>query len=94
MACKSIFWVNMNSDIDETVRNFHTCLISSQHELRIKSGEADIFTINNNHLSSSVDYHSKFPIIKHIDGHIAANLIKMQDLGYRLRRKVVLYVDT
>ena len=37
----------------------------------------EIFTINNKHYLYIVDYHSKFPVIKQIEGFSKDNLIEM-----------------
>ena len=52
-----------------------------------KSVGADIFTITKNHYLCIIDYHSKFLVVKYVEGFSADNLIKtcrlyFHNMGY------------
>ena len=43
---------------------------------------ANIFTIKNKHCLSIVDYHSKFPVMKQVEGLSADNLTKTHKINF------------
>ena len=81
-----VYWVNINSDIENHIKNCTTCLEFQQmqpkekiihHEILLRPWEVlgiDIFQLNKKYLCI-VDYHSKFPVIKRMEGLSAENLI-------------------
>ena len=76
LACESVYWVNINDDIEKHINNCTTCLTFQQtqpksriihQDILAKPWEvigADMFTLNNKHYLCIIDYHSKLPIIK------------------------------
>ena len=76
LACKSIYWVNINDDIENFIKKCTTCLTFQQiqpkdkmlhHDIPVRPWDIivmDMFTLNNKYYLCVVDYHSKFPIIK------------------------------
>ena len=76
LGCKSIYWANINNDIKIFIQNCTTCLTFQQtqhkdkiihHDIPVRLWDiigADMFTINNKWYLCTVDYHSKFLIIK------------------------------
>ena len=76
MACESIYWTNINDDIEKTVTNCSTCLDFQQtqlkekiicHEIPAKPWEivsADMFTLHKGNYFYIVDFYSKFLVIK------------------------------
>ena len=73
---ESIYWVNINTDIDKHIERCNMCL-AFQHtqpkekmihrDIPMRSWEvlcADVFHFNNKNYLCIVDYHSKFPVIK------------------------------
>ena len=87
LACKLVYWVNINSNIENHVKSCITCLEFQQmqpkkkiihHEIPLQPWEVlgvDIFQLNNKNYLCIVDYHSKFPVIKRMEGLSAENLI-------------------
>ena len=87
MVHKSIYWTNINGDIEKHIKNCSTHLHFQQtqskekiihHEIAVKSWEivgADIFTLQNRNYLHIVDYHSKFPVIKPVEDLSADSLI-------------------
>ena len=79
LSCECIYWVNMNVDIEETVKNCPTCLDfqsiwpkdkTLSHKIPGRSWHSvgpDMFTIMNKHYLCIVNYQSKIPIIKHVE---------------------------
>ena len=73
LVCESVYWVNMNDDIEEHIKDCMTCLTFQQtqpkdkmihHYFLAKPQEvigADIFTLNNKHYLCIIDNHSKSP---------------------------------
>ena len=84
---KSIYWVNINNDIENHVKNCSTCLEFQQmqpkektihHDIPMRPWDvigADAFQLNNKNYMCIVDYHSKFPVIKRMEGLSAESLI-------------------
>ena len=87
LAHESVYWVKINTDIENTVKQCATCMAYQQtqpcekiipYEMPQKSWDVisvDIFTVNT--ILCTVDYYSKFPIIKKTDGLPAESLIKV-----------------
>ena len=74
LARESVYWTNMNTDIEGMIKQYATCLEYQQlqekslhYAIPIRPWEVaglDAFMINNKTLLCIVDYHSKFPIVK------------------------------
>ena len=72
---ESLYWVNMNINTENAIRNWIICLefqvttyrpgdtIWGTQQTMVVTG-IDIFQIKNEHFSCIIDYFSKFPIIK------------------------------
>ena len=87
LACESVYWVNINDDIENFIKNCTTCLTLQQtqpkdkmthHDIPLRTWDvigADMFTLNNKHYLCIVDYHSKFPIITKAEDLSADSLI-------------------
>ena len=87
LACDSVFWSNINVDIKGYIKPCVTCLESQQmqpkekithHDIPLRPWKVvgtDIFHFKNKHYLCIVDYNSKFPVIKRLDGLSAENLI-------------------
>ena len=87
LACRSVYWVNINNDIEKHVKNCSMCLEfqqtqpkekTIQHDILLRPWEVlgvDIFQLSNKNYLCIVDYHSKFPVIKGLEGLSAGNLI-------------------
>ena len=87
LACKSIYWVNINTDIEKHIKNCNMCLEFQQvqpkektvhHDIPIRPWEvlgAGIFHFNNENYLCIADYHSKFLVVKRIEGLSTENLI-------------------
>ena len=77
MACESIYWTNINGDIEKHIKNCSICLNFHDTEKRIihhkipaKPWEivgTDMFTLHNKNYLCIVNYHIKFPGIKKIE---------------------------
>ena len=96
LAHESICCANMNAIIEETMKSYPTCLdfpatipkdkIMS-HKIPVRPLEAvrtAIFTINSTHYLCTVDYNSKFPAIKQVEGFSTDNLTKHVGLFFRV----------
>ena len=71
-----VYWINMNTDIEQTVRQCSTCLeyhhtqpckTTLHYDVPCKLWEvvgADLFMINNQNPIFMVDYYNKFPVVK------------------------------
>ena len=87
LTCKSVYWVNINNDMENHIKNYNMCLEFQQtqpkakmihHDMSLRPWVVlgtDIFDLNNKNYLCTVDYHSKFPIIQRMDGLSAENLI-------------------
>ena len=76
LACELVYWVNINDDNENCIKNCTTCLTFQQtqpkdkvihHDILAKPWEiigADMFTLNNKHYLCIIDYHSKSLIKK------------------------------
>ena len=77
----------MNDDIEKHIKNCTTCLMFQQtqhkdkkiqHDIPAKPCEmagADMFTLTIKHYLCTVDYHSKFPVIKKSEDLSADSII-------------------
>ena len=89
LACDSVFWSNINANIKGYIKHCATCLEFQQmqpkekithHDILLRPWEvvgADIFHLKNKHYLCIVDYNSKFPVIKRLEGLSVKNLINM-----------------
>ena len=81
-----IYWLNMNTDIENTVKQCLTCLDYKPYTTAIKNHElptkwweivdADIFSIINETLLCIVYYYSTFLVVKRADGLSADDLVR------------------
>ena len=89
LAHESVFWHNINTDIKAYIKLCATCLEFQQmqpkekithHNIPLRPwevGGADVFHFKNKHYLYIVDYNSKFPVIKRLEGLSADSLIKI-----------------
>ena len=86
-TCESVYWININTDIENHIKSCNTCLEFQQtepkekiihHNIPLRPWEVlgvDIFHLNNKNYLCIIDYHSKFPVIKSMEGLSAERLI-------------------
>ena len=79
-AKESIYWIKINTDIDNTIKNCPTCLEFQAtqpkdklipHDIPDKPGEtvgSDIFMLNSKTYWCITDYYSKFLVVKLMGG--------------------------
>ena len=84
---KSVYWANINTDIENHIKSCITCLEFQQtqpkekiihHNILLRHWEVlgvDIFHLNNKNYLYIIDYHSKLPVIKRMEGLSAECLI-------------------
>ena len=87
LAHESVYWSSINVDIKKCIKNYPTYLEYQQTQpkekiihcnMPLRPWEvlgADIFHFNNKSYLCIVDYHSKFPVIKKLEGLSAKSLI-------------------
>ena len=87
LTCKCVYWVNINTDINKHIKSCNTCLEFQQtqpkekmihHDIPLRPWEvlgADLFHFNNKNYLCIADYHSKFPVIKRMEGLLTKSLI-------------------
>ena len=87
LACKCVYWSSINADIEKYIKQCAMCLEFQQmqpkekiihHDIPLRPWEvvgADIFHFNNRNYLCVIDYNSKFPIVKRLEGPSAENLI-------------------
>ena len=76
LAHESIYWVNINDDIENFIKSCTTCFTFQQtqtkdkiihHDITVRPWDVigtDMFTLYNRHYLCVVNDHSEFPIIK------------------------------
>ena len=104
LALESVYWININDDIERHIKNCTKCLMFRQtqpkdkiihHDILAKPWETfatDIFSLNSKHYHCIVDYHSKFPVIKKLEDLPADSLIlvcKVIFAEYGLPKKIM-----
>ena len=94
LTCKSMYWVNLNNDIENHVQNCSKCLEFQQtqpkektihHDILLGPWEVlgvDVFQLNNKNYLCVVDYHSKFLVIKRMEGLSAECLMTTVKIIY------------
>ena len=87
LTCESVYRVDINTDIDKHIKNCTMCLEFQQmqpkekmvhHSIHLRPWDvlgADVFHFNNKNYLCLVDYHSKFPVVKRMEGLSTENLI-------------------
>ena len=86
LLCESLCWVNINSDIENHVKivayvEFQQMQPKEKtihHDIPMKPWDvigADVFQLNSKNYICLVNYHSKFPVIKQMNGLSADSLI-------------------
>ena len=80
LTCESVYWVDINTDIDKHIKSCNTCLEFQQmqskekivhHNILLRPWEvlgADVFHFNNKNYLCIIDDHSKFLFIKRMEG--------------------------
>ena len=83
LAHESVYWSDINMDIKKYIKSCATCLEFQQtnpkekiihHNIPLRLWEVlgtDVFHFNNKKYLCIVDYHSKFPMVKRLDGVIS-----------------------
>ena len=104
LAHDSVFWSNINTDMEAYIKQCPTCLEFQQtqpkekithHDIPLRSWEvvgADVFHLKNKHYLCIVDYNSKFPVIKRLEGLSSDNLInavKIIFAEYGIPQKII-----
>ena len=87
LACESVYWSSINVDIEKYIKNCAICLKYQQtqpkekiiqYDIPLRPWEVlgtDVFHFNNKNYLCIVDYHSKFPIVKRLEGLSTESLI-------------------
>ena len=87
LAWDSIYWVNVNNDIENYTKNCNTCLEFQQtqpkeiiihHDIPVSPWNVvsmDMFQLNNKNYLCIVDYHCKFLVVKKMEGLSTYSLI-------------------
>ena len=87
LACKCVHWYSINADIKKYIKQCATCLEFQQmqpkekiihHDIPLRPWEvvrADVFNFNNIIYLCVVDYNSKFPIVRKLQGLAVEHLI-------------------
>ena len=87
LGCKCVYWHSINTDIEKYIKQCATCLEFQQtqpkekithHEIPLRPWEAvgaEVFHFNNINYLCVVDYNSKFPIIRKLQGLLVEHLI-------------------
>ena len=85
--CKSIYCININTNREKHIKACNTCLEFQQmhskemiihHDILLRPWKVlgmDIFHLNNKNYLCTIDYHSKFPVLKRMEGLSAGSLI-------------------
>ena len=92
---KSVYWVDINADIKKHIQNSATCLECQQtqpmekiihQKIPLRPWDVpgtDIFHFNNKKYLCIVNYPSKFPMVKRLEGLSAENLITTVKVIFR-----------
>ena len=87
LACRSVYWSSINADIKNYIKHCAICLEFHQtqpkekiihHDISFRPWEVvgtNVFHFNNKNYLCTVDYHSKFPVIKRLEGFSAESLV-------------------
>ena len=109
MQIESVYWPSINVDIEKYIKGCATCLEFQQtqpkekiihHDIPLRPWEVlgtDIFHFNNQNYLCIVDYHSKFPMVKTLEGLSAESLIatiKVIFTEYGIPHKIMSDVST
>ena len=104
LAQECVYWPSINADIDKYIKQCPTCLQFQQmqpqerimhHDIPLQPWEvvgADVFHYNNKNYLCIVDYNSKFPIVKRLEGLSAENLtnaVKIIFVEYGIPHKIM-----
>ena len=83
LAHESVYWSDINVDMEKYIKSCATCLEFQQtqpkekiihHDIPLRLWEvlsADVFHFNDKNYLCIVDYHSKFPMAKRLEGVIS-----------------------
>ena len=101
---ESFYWVSVNNDIENYIKNCNTCLEFQQtqtrekiihHDIPIRLWDvvgADMFQLNNKNYLCIVDYHSRFLVVKKMEGLSADSLtlvLKVVFAEYGIHKRVM-----
>ena len=101
LACKSIYWANINNNIKKCIQNCTTCLTFQQtqsehkiihHDIPVRLWDiisADMFTLDNKQYLCIVDYHNKLLMIKKTRDLSADSLILVCKIIFAVSRKIM-----
>ena len=104
LSCESVYWPSINADIKSYIKHGATCLEFQQsqpkekiihHDTPLRTWEvvrADVFHFNNKNYSCIVDYNSKCPVIKRLEGlsvESIVNTVKIIFAKYGILQKVM-----
>ena len=104
LACECVYWSSINADIEKCIKQCATCLEFQQtqpkekiihHDIPLRPWKVvggDVFHFNNRNYLCVIDYNSKFPIIKRLEGLSAENLIntiKIIFAKYGIHQKIM-----
>ena len=96
-----VYWVDINTDIEKHIKNCNMCLEFQQtqpkekivhHDIPLRPWEvlgADVFHFNNKNYVCIIDYHSKFPLIKRMEGLSTDSLITQQRSYLHIMEKLI-----
>ena len=83
---ESVYWANINTNVENHFKSCITCLEFQQmqpkekiihNDILLRPWEvldANIFHLNNKNYLCLIDYHSKFPVIKRVEGLSTENI--------------------
>ena len=109
LTCESVYWSDINADIKTYIKSCATCLEFQQlqrkekiihHDIPLRLWKvlgADVFNSSNKNYGYIVDYHSKFPVVKRLEGLSAENLtatVKVIFAKYDKLCKLMSYAGT
>ena len=104
LAQESVYWASINADIEKYIKQCPTCLQFQQmhpqeriihHDLPLWAWEvvgADVSHYNNTNYLCIVDYNSKFPIVKRLEGLSVKSLtsaVKIIFADYGIPHKIM-----
>ena len=104
LAHECVYWPSINADIEKYIKQCPMCLKFQQtqpkewilhHNIPLRPWEvigADVFHFNNKNYLCIIDYNSKFPIVKTLEGLSAENFtnaVKIIFMEYGIPQKIM-----